>query len=136
MVTQNSTKEKVLIIDGLSETRNKIERLLTKKNLICLNSANISEAVETLKKGNNLIEVNLVFYGLSLDKKEDTDGLQRLQNEAPGIPIVVMINPSQKNQTGPFLKKNIKDYLLKPIDSEKLFRTVENLIISQKDFNY
>ncbi len=136
MVTQFSPKEKVLIVEETLEIRNEIERLLTEKNLTCLTAANISEAIEILKMRNNLIEANLMLYGLSLNKKEDLSALQQLQNEAPGIPIVIMIDSSQKDQTGPFLKKNIKDYLLKPINTNKLFRTVESLIIPQKDFNY
>ena len=136
MVIQFSPKEKVLIVEETLEIRNEIERLLTEKNLTCLTAASISEAIEILKTRNNLIEVNLMFYGLSLNKNEDILALQRLQNKAPGVPIVIMIDSSQKNQTGPFLKKNIKDYLLKPINSEKLFRTVKSLIIPNRDFNY
>lgn len=136
MVTQFSPKEKVLIIEKTLETRNEVERLLTEKNLTCLSAASISKAIDILKTKNNLIEANLIFYGLSLDKEKDISDLKRLQSEAPGIPIVIMIDPSQKDQTGPFLKKNIKDYLLKPINADKLFRTVESLIIPQKDFNY
>jgi len=136
MVTQFSPKEKVLIVEETLEVRNEIERLLTEKNLTCLTAASISEAIKILKTRNNLIEANLMFYGLSLNKKEDLSALQQLQNEAPGIPIVIMIDSSQKDQSGPFLKKNIKDYLLKPIDSDKLLRTVKSLIIPQKDFNY
>jgi len=136
MVTQFSSKEKVFIIEEDLEIRNEIERLLTEKNLTCLTAASISEAIKILKTKNNLIEANLMFYGLSLNKKEDILALQQLQNEAPGVPIVIMIDSSQKDQTGPFLKKNIKDYLLRPINSDKLFRTVKSLIIPQKDFNY
>jgi DNA-binding NtrC family response regulator len=136
MVTQFSPKEKVLIVEETLEIRNEIERLLTKKNLTCLTAASISEAIEILKMRNNLIEANLMLYGLSLNKTEDLSALHQLQNEAPGVPIVIMIDPSQKDQTGPFLKKNIKDYLLKPINSKKLFRTVKSLIIPQKDFDY
>jgi DNA-binding NtrC family response regulator len=136
MVTQFSPKEKVFIIEETLEIRNEIERLLTEKNLTCLTAASISEAIKILKTKNNLIEANLMFYGLSLNKEEDILALQQLQNEAPGVPIVIMIDSSQKDQTGPFLKKNIKDYLLKPIDSNKLLRTVKSLIIPQKDFNY
>ncbi len=136
MVTSYKKNQKVLIVDEDLDIRNEIERLLTKINLVCLKAANCLEAIKSLKIKNNLIEVNLMFYGLSLDREEDILELGQLQYEAPGIPIVIMIDSFQKDQTGPFLKKNIKDYLLKPINSEKLFRTVESLIISQKDFNY
>ncbi|GEM_PF-2590093 len=136
MVTQSKPKEKVLIVDGSLEIRNKIESLLAMKNLTCLKAENILKAIEILKTQNNLIEANLIFFGLSLNKEEEILTLRQLQTEAPGIPIVIMIDSSQKDQTGPFLKKNIKDYLLKPINPNKFLKTVESLIAPQKDFNY
>lgn len=136
MVTQFNPTEKVLIVEKTLDIRKEIEDLLTEKSLTCLTAVSFSEAIKILKTKNNLIEANLMLYGLSLNKKEDLLALQHLQNEAPGLPIVIMIDSSEKDQTGPFLKKNIKDYLLKPINSEKLFRTVESLIIPQRDFNY
>jgi DNA-binding NtrC family response regulator len=136
MVTQSKPKEKVLIVDESLDIRNKIEGLLTKKKLDCLKAENILIAIEILKTKNNLIEASLIFFGLSLNKEEDILALRQLQTEAPGIPIAIMIDSSQKDQTGPFLKKNIKDYLLKPINPNKLLKTVDSLIAPQKDFNY
>ncbi len=56
-----------------------------------------------------------------------------LKTNAPGIPIVVITAFPDAELAASLMKKGIKEYLVKPVDKEKLIDVVDKLIAAGKD---
>ncbi len=59
-----------------------------------------------------------------------------LKKEAPGIPVVVVTGYPDTEMATSLLKKGVKDYLVKPVEKDKLLQTVGQIVSAGKDTEF
>ncbi|MEE8268725.1 MAG: response regulator, partial [Nitrospinaceae bacterium] len=62
--------------------------------------------------------------------------IQFIREQAPGIPIVVITGYPDTELASDLMKKGVKDYLVKPVEKEKLLAVVDGHISAGKEFNF
>jgi two-component system chemotaxis response regulator CheY len=124
---------KILIIDDEQDVREVIRLHLEGQGFNILEAENGEEAINTLREEDNMVNVGLILCDIRMPKVNGVECIDFLRKEAPGIPVVVVTGYPDTEMATSFLKKGVKDYLVKPVEKEKLVETVKRLVAAGKD---
>ncbi|MFT4578518.1 MAG: two-component system chemotaxis response regulator CheY [Nitrospinales bacterium] len=132
----SSTKGKILIIDDEADVREVLRLHLESANLNVIEAENGEEAIKLMKLGANLLQVGLILCDIRMPKVNGVEAIEYLKENAPSIPIIVVTGYPDSELAVSLLKKGVKDYLVKPLEKEKLLAKVKEALSSEQEFDY
>lgn len=127
---------KVLVIDDEQDVRDVIRLQLEQHGLNVLEAENGEEAIKILHSENNLVNIGVILCDIRMPKINGIEAIDYLKKNAPGIPVVVITGYPDTELAVGLMKKGVKDYLVKPVEKEKLFQVVDDIIAAGKDFDF
>ncbi|NIP99919.1 MAG: response regulator [Nitrospinaceae bacterium] len=130
------TKGKILVVDDEVEVRDVIRLQLEQKGLNVLEAVDGQEAIEILRSGANMVNVGVILCDIRMPKVNGVEAIQFLRQEAPGIPIVVITGYPDTELATSLLKKGVKDYLVKPVEKDKLLAVVDEQVSAGKEIEF
>ena len=128
-------KGKILIVDDEQDVRDIFQDRLEKAGYNTIMAENGEEAIKTLRSGDNMLKVGIIFCDIRMPKVNGIECIDFLRQQAPGIPVVVVTGYPDAEVAKELMKKGIKQYLVKPLDKEKMMAIVEEIISQGKDFS-
>jgi CheY-like chemotaxis protein len=129
-------KGKILVVDDEAEVRDVIKLQLEQKGLHVLEAVDGQNAIDILKSGDNMVNVGVILCDIRMPKVNGVECIQFLREQAPGIPIVVVTGYPDAELATDLLEKGVKEYLVKPVQKEKLLAVVEEQIAAGKAFDF
>lgn len=129
-------KGKVLIIDDESDVRDVLKFHLSGSNYHVIEAENGQEGIDLLKSGDNLTNVGVILCDIRMPKVNGIECIQYIRQEAPGIPIVVVTGFPDTQMAVNLMNEGVKDYLVKPVEKEKLVATVDKLVAAGKEIEF
>lgn len=123
---------KIMIVDDEQDVREAIKLQLEGKKFQILEAENGEEAIAKMKESDHMIHVGLILCDIRMPKVDGVECIDYLKTNAPGIPIVVITAFPDTEMATSLLKKGVQDYLVKPVNKEKLIETVDKLISQGK----
>jgi len=129
-------KGKVLIIDDESDVRDVLKFHLSDSNYQVIEAENGQEGIELLKSGDNLTNVGVIICDIRMPKVNGIECIQYIRQEAPGIPIVVVTGFPDTQMAVNLMNEGVKEYLVKPVEKEKLVATVDKLVAAGKEIEF
>jgi len=128
-------KGKILIVDDEQDVRDIFQDRLEKAGYNTIMAENGEEAIKTLRSGDNMLNVGIIFCDIRMPKVNGIECIDFLKQQAPGIPVVVVTGYPDAEVAKDLMKKGIKQYLVKPLDKERMMAIVEEIISQGKDFS-
>jgi two-component system, chemotaxis family, chemotaxis protein CheY len=122
---------KVLIIDDEEDVREVLKFHLSGQNYQIIEAENGEDGIRLLESEDNMVNVGVILCDIRMPKVNGIDCIQYLRKEAPGIPIVVVTGFPDTEMATQLLKDGVKDYLVKPVDKEKLVSVVKKQVASK-----
>ncbi len=107
---------RVLLVESDATMRRSVRELLEREGLVVSTPAGIPEAVEGARDGR--FDLALVAVGGSDAGIES--GLRLLREGAPGLPVLVMLDPAEIRRASRALLAGAEDYMLRPPESVEL----------------
>ena len=132
----SSTKGKILIIDDDADVREVLRLHLESVNLNVIEAENGEEGIKLMKSGANLLQVGLILCDIRMPKVNGVEAIEYLKENAPSIPIIVVTGYPDSELAVSLLKKGVKDYLVKPLEKEKLLAKVKEVLSAEQEFDY
>lgn len=129
-------KGKVIVVDDESDVRDVIRLQLEQKGLNVLEAEDGQKAIEVLRTGDNLVNVGLILCDIRMPKVNGVECIDYFKQEAPSIPIVVITGYPDTELAIGLMKKGVKDYLVKPVEKEKLLAVVDEQISAGKAIDF
>lgn len=129
-------KGKILVVDDEADVRDVIKLQLEQKGLNVLEAVDGQNAIDILKSGDNMVNCGVILCDIRMPKVNGVECIQFIREQAPGIPIVVITGYPDTELASDLLKKGVKDYLVKPVEKEKLLAVVGDLISAGKEINF
>lgn len=130
-------KGKILIVDDEEDVREVVKLHLEQEGYeTLLEAENGEEAIKILRSEDNMVSVALILCDIRMPKVNGVEAIDFFKKEAPGIPVVVVTGYPDAELAAYLMKKGVKDYLVKPVEKQKLIDTVNKIIAEGKDFNY
>ncbi len=129
-------KGKILVIDDDDNVREIFKMQLESDGFKVMEAKNGEEAIALMQLGSNLLQVGLIICDIRMPKVNGVEAIEYLKKNAPSIPIVVVTGYPDAKLAVSLLKKGVKDYLVKPVEKEKLLEKVREVLSSEQEFDY
>jgi len=129
-------KGKILVVDDDEEVRESIKFLLENKGFHVLEAVDGQDAIDILRSSDNMVNVWVILSDIRMPKVNGVECIQFFREQAPGIPIVAITAFPDTELASDLMKKGVKDYLVKPVENEKLLAVVEEQIAARRKFNF
>ena len=125
------SKGRVLVIDDEAEVR-KIVRLALEKNGYDVVEAEDGEkAIEAIRSGDNPLLTDVIISDVRMPKINGVEAVAFFREQFPSVPIIVLTGYPDMQLATSFIKQGVMEYLVKPVEKEKLVETVEKAIASR-----
>jgi two-component system, chemotaxis family, chemotaxis protein CheY len=89
-----------------------------------------------MKAGSNLLQVGLIICDIRMPKVNGVEAIDFLKENSTSIPIMVVTGYPDSELAVSLLKKGVKDYLVKPVENEKLLEKVKEILSAEQEFDY
>ena len=122
----------VLIVDDEQDIRKIIRLQLSGTRFEILEAEGAEQAIELLK--NNALTVDVIICDVRMPKISGVEAVDYFRRNFPFTPVLVLTGFPDLNLAVDFMKEGVLDYLVKPVEKEKLIEAVENAARQRKIF--
>ncbi len=129
-------KGKIMVVDDEEDVRETLRLQLESENYNVIEAGDGEEAIKLLRSEDNLTNCGLILCDIRMPKVNGIEYVDYLKQQAPGIPIVVITGYPDTDLAVGLMNKGVKDYLVKPVESEKLLKVVNKLVAEGRDTTF
>jgi two-component system chemotaxis response regulator CheY len=124
MFAGHKTNGRVLIVDDEPDVRKVVRMTLEKAGYDVIEAEDGEKAITEINKDENPLILDVIICDIRMPKINGVEAINYFQQQYPRVPLIVLTGfPDMDMATG-FLKKGIVDYLVKPVEKEKLIGAV------------
>src|SRR4026207_1034805 len=111
---------RILVIDDESSVRTVVRMTLEKAGYDVLEAEDGEQAIEAINTGENRLVVDAVICDIRMPKINGIEAIDYFQREYPHCPLVILTGYPETEMAVSLLRKGVADYLVKPVDAERL----------------
>lgn len=127
-------KHHVLVLDDEADVRAAITMQLADTRFEILEAESAEQAIELLS--DHAITVDVIICDVRMPGISGVEAVEHFQREYPTTPVIVLTGFPDVGLAVDFMKKrDVVDYLTKPVDKDKLIATVEKAAKGRKLFD-
>ncbi|MDH5427817.1 MAG: response regulator [Nitrospirota bacterium] len=124
----HATNGRVLIVDDEPDVRKVVKMTLNKAGYDVIEAEDGEKAIAAIKEGENPLLLDVIISDIRMPKVNGVEAINYFQQQWPTVPLIVLTGfPDMEMATG-FLRQGIVDYLVKPVEKEKLLAAVSKAI--------
>jgi len=116
-------KHKILVVDDEPEIRRTIGLQLENSIYDVVEAEDGEKAIEVLS-GENILEVKVIICDVRMPKLNGIDAVAYFRENYPSIPVLVLTGYPDMQLAVDFMKEGVIDYLVKPVEKDKLIEAV------------
>ncbi len=120
----------VMIVDDEEDVRKIIGLQLRETRFEVLQAEGAEQAIELLKA--NALSVEVIICDVRMPKISGVEAVDYFRRNFPSTPVLMLTGFPDLNLALDFMKKGVADYLVKPVEKEKLIEAVENAAQQRK----
>ena len=118
----------ILVVDDEPDVRRVVRITLEKAGYHVLEAEDGEEAIKVLSSGEHPLLVDTIITDIRMPKINGVEAINFFQKEYPSIPLIVLTAYPDLDMATGFMTKGIVDYLVKPVEGEKLKATVSRAV--------
>jgi two-component system chemotaxis response regulator CheY len=122
----------VLIVDDEEDIRKIVRLQLSGTRFEILEAEGAEEAIVLLK--DNALTVDVIVCDVRMPKISGVEAVAYFRQNFPTTPVLVLTGFPDLNLAVDFMKEGVLDYLVKPVEKDKLIEAVENAAKQRKVF--
>ena len=122
----------VLIVDDEPDVRKVVRMTLEKSGYDVVEAEDGEKGIEEIKKGENSILLNLIITDIRMPNMNGIDVINYYRKQWPSIPIIVLTGFPDLEMATTMLQHGVSDYLVKPVESDKLRASVAKAFEERK----
>lgn len=123
---------KILVVDDEEEVRKTIRLQLKDTGLEIVEAEDGKKGIEVLD-AENVITVDAILCDVRMPNINGVEAVAYFRREYPSIPVIVLTGYPDVKLAVDFMKEGVVEYLVKPVEKEKLVEAVMKAI-SQRTF--
>ncbi len=116
-------KHKILVVDDEAEIRKTIRLQLEGTIYEILEAEDGEQGIQILDN-ENILEVEVIICDVRMPKVNGIEAVAYFRANYPSIPIIVLTGYPDVHLAVDFMKSGVVDYLVKPVEKEKLVEAV------------
>lgn len=110
----------VLVVDDEPDVRKVVRMTLEKAGYEVIEAEDGEKAIEAIKKDENPLLLDVAIMDIRMPKVNGVEAIAWFQQQFPRVPIIVLTGFPDVEMATSFLKHGVVDYLVKPVEAEKL----------------
>ena len=114
---------RVLVVDDEPDIRKVVKMTLQKAGYEVLEAENGEKAIEVINSGENRLLLDVVICDIRMPKINGAEAIAYFRSNYPRVPLIVLTDMAAS-----FLRQGVVDYLVKPVEGEKLRAAVARAI--------
>ena len=119
------TNGRVMVVDDEADVRTVARICLEKSGYQVIEAEDGKQAIQQIKEGDNPVLLDVIITDINMPKINGLEAIQFFQQEWPHVPLIVMTGYPNLESATELMKRGLVDYLVKPVDKEKLLTAVE-----------
>ena len=128
------TNGRVMIVDDEADVRTVARMCLEQAGYQVIEAEDGEQAIQKIKEGDNPLVLDVIITDINMPKINGLEAIQFFQQEWPRVPLMVMTGYPNLETAKELMKRGLIDYLVKPVDKEKLIAAVEKAM-SQRELS-
>jgi two-component system, chemotaxis family, chemotaxis protein CheY len=125
--TRNSLG-RILVVDDEADLRKAVNLALTKSGYEVLEAEDGKMAIETINSDDNPLDVDVIICDVRMPKINGVEAIRYFRDQYPSRPIIVLTGFPDIGLATQLLKQGVSEYLVKPVEREKLAAAVSNVM--------
>lgn len=121
-------KGRILVVDDDPDVRKAIKLTLKKAGYDVVEAEDGEKGIEAIKRGNNPLSLDTIISDIQMPKINGMEAVAYFRSQFPSVPVVVITGHPNLEGAGTLYKQGITDYLVKPVEPEKLLKIVEKTV--------
>ena len=113
--------------------RKVVRMTLEKAGYDVLEAENGERAIEAINSNENPLVLDVVICDIRMPKINGVEAIEYFQRQYPHVPLIVLTGYPDTNMAVSFLRHGVVDYLVKPVDAERL-KTAVTAAMDQRNF--
>jgi two-component system chemotaxis response regulator CheY len=119
---------RVLVVDDEPDIRKVVKMTLQKAGYEVLEAENGAKAIEVINSGENRLLLDVVICDIRMPKINGAEAIAYFRSHYPRVPLIVLTGFPDADMAISFLRQGVVDYLVKPVEGEKLRSAVARAI--------
>jgi DNA-binding NtrC family response regulator len=119
------TNGRVMVVDDEGDVRKVARMCLEQVGYQVIEAENGEQAIQQIKEGDNPVLLDVIITDINMPNINGLEAIHFFQQEWPHVPLIVMTGHPELESAKELMKRRLVDYLVKPVDKEKLVKTVE-----------
>jgi two-component system chemotaxis response regulator CheY len=115
---------RILVVDDEAHIRTTVNMVLTKAGYDVVEAENGENGIQAITSGDNSLMVDMILCDMQMPKIDGVGAIAHFQAQFPSVPVVVMTGHPDVQAATKLMKQGVKDYLVKPIEKDKLLAVV------------
>jgi two-component system chemotaxis response regulator CheY len=111
---------RVLVVDDEPDIRKVVRMTLQKAGYEVIEAENGEKAIEVINTGENRLVLDTVICDIRMPKIDGVQAIDYFQREYPHVPLIVLTAYANTDMAVSFMGHGVVDYLVKPVETEKL----------------
>lgn len=128
------TNGRVMVVDDEADVRKVARMCLEKAGYEVIEAENGEQAIQQIKEGDNPVLLDVIITDINMPKINGLEAIQFFQQEWPHVPLLVITGYPDLESAKELMKRGLVDYLVKPVDKEKLVNAVDKAM-SQRELS-
>jgi two-component system chemotaxis response regulator CheY len=116
---------RVLIVDDEDIVRKVLRVMLTEAGYEVVEAEHGGKGIEKIRSDDNPLMVDVIICDIRMPKINGIEAIAFFQQQYPSVPILVVTGFPDTVMAADLLGKGVFDYLVKPVDREKLLASVK-----------
>lgn len=126
LVSERSVEGRILVIDDEEQIRKVVGTVLRKGGFDVVEAEDGGKAIELLNSGDNPMMIDVIICDIRMPHINGTEAIKYFRAQYPSVPIIVLTAYPDFQLATSMLKEGVTDYLVKPVDREKMLMAVKN----------
>ncbi len=115
----------VLVMDDEPDIRTAVRMMLAKGGYSVLEAEDGEKAIEVINTGQNRLMLDVIICDIRMPKISGVEAIAYFQKEHPRVQLIVLTGFPDIEMATLYLKTGVVEYLVKPVEPEKLIAAVE-----------
>ncbi len=111
---------RILIVDDEPDIRKVVRMTLEKAGYEALEAEDGEKAIEIINTGDNRLMLDVMICDIRMPKINGVEAIAYFQKEYPKVPLLVLTGFPDTEMAAGFLRQGVVDYLVKPVEGDKL----------------
>jgi two-component system chemotaxis response regulator CheY len=120
----SATNGRVLVVDDEPDIRKVVRLSLQKAGYEVIEAENGEKAIEAINQGENRLLLDVVICDIRMPKINGVEAIAYFRANYPRVPLIVLTGFPDTDMATSLLRQGVVDYLVKPVEGEKLREAV------------